>query len=356
MFFNAHKEGLIGYKKLTDADLGRGTSHQTHIGLYGDVLTYLQDQEVEQSAMFIYKDTCDIIDCYFDRIENPDGTFRSPKIRKGPNGSISVVTIIRDLVAEEKEYFDWFLIWFGLESGEIVFYLFNVQSANFEQLANLLNLSNKSNGRIISTDHLFENLIRYLENIVNINSTELISELEVVSQIGSNRNRRFKQFDIERANKIFKDIGRQGEVCVAQYLDKLKFENKITNFSWFNSESESGLPFDFTIQDLRQNIIHMDVKSTSFKFEQPMIFSNQEVEFITETPNYHIYRVYDLSEDIKHLKICADSKLYMPSLKASIDKFSSEIEVNKAKLQTIKLAIPPLMDKLTFSNEISLCI
>ena len=39
-FFELHDEKIIGYKALTDADLGRSiTSHQTHIGLFDDVLT-----------------------------------------------------------------------------------------------------------------------------------------------------------------------------------------------------------------------------------------------------------------------------------------------------------------------------
>lgn len=33
MFFKLHSEGKIGFKQLTDADLGLGKSHQTHIGL-----------------------------------------------------------------------------------------------------------------------------------------------------------------------------------------------------------------------------------------------------------------------------------------------------------------------------------
>ena len=42
MFFELNDEKRIGYKQLTDADLGRSLlSHQTHIGLFDDVLTYL---------------------------------------------------------------------------------------------------------------------------------------------------------------------------------------------------------------------------------------------------------------------------------------------------------------------------
>ena len=40
MFFKINAECHIGFKKLTAADLGIGTSHQTHIGLYEGVLNF----------------------------------------------------------------------------------------------------------------------------------------------------------------------------------------------------------------------------------------------------------------------------------------------------------------------------
>lgn len=46
MFFKINAECHIGFKKLTAADLGIGTSHQTHIGLYEGVLNFLPDVDV----------------------------------------------------------------------------------------------------------------------------------------------------------------------------------------------------------------------------------------------------------------------------------------------------------------------
>ena len=43
MFFELHEENRIGCKLLTDADLGiSSSSHQTHIGLSGQVLQFFQ--------------------------------------------------------------------------------------------------------------------------------------------------------------------------------------------------------------------------------------------------------------------------------------------------------------------------
>ena len=51
MFFKINAECHIGFKKLTAADLGIGTSHQTHIGLYEGVLNFLPDVDVVSTAM-----------------------------------------------------------------------------------------------------------------------------------------------------------------------------------------------------------------------------------------------------------------------------------------------------------------
>lgn len=132
MFFKLHDEHRIGYKKLTPADLGIGTSHQTHIGLYEDVLNYLPNTGIVKTAMLIYKDYCDIIDCFFDRIENPDGTFRSPKIRIGDTDSVA--RRIRHFAHSNNYAAEWYLVWFGLYSQELVFLLLDSSSADYEAL------------------------------------------------------------------------------------------------------------------------------------------------------------------------------------------------------------------------------
>lgn len=94
-FFFFDIEKRIGLKKLSSADLGtKGTSNQTHIGLYKDVFQFLGDNVVT-TAMLVYGDYCQMLDCYFDRIENPDGSHRSPKIRMGKKKEDSVASKIR---------------------------------------------------------------------------------------------------------------------------------------------------------------------------------------------------------------------------------------------------------------------
>ena len=58
MFFFFDIEKRIGLKKLSNADLGfGGTSRQTHIGLYGDVLKFLGNNVIT-TGMLIYGHSC----------------------------------------------------------------------------------------------------------------------------------------------------------------------------------------------------------------------------------------------------------------------------------------------------------
>lgn len=355
MFFRTHEEGQIGYKELTKPDLGDAPGNTTHIGLFGDILRFLPNRDYVDSSMFIYNNECSSLDFSFDRIQNQDGTYRSPKIRKGGKDVASVTTVIRDLYNQHDPSYRWFLIWFGLESEEVVFYLFHNHSADYACFEQYIDLSkDRCRGKIQRGDENFENIIHYLEDIVNRSNQSLIDELEVVSQVGQ-RLKKYRQFDINRANEIFKTTGLKGETLVAEYLEKLKFQHQITNYSWFNKSMESGLPYDFTIQQLNQNVVYVDVKSTSSSFEQPMIFSSQEIEFITQASCYSIFRVYNLSSEHDfYMRTCDNSKQLASIVNPMISNLGSELLQNKIILQTAKLAIPTLHECLQFGSEVTL--
>lgn len=352
MFFKAHPEGRIGYKRLSDADLGRSPlSHQTHIGLYDDILTFLPNQNYERPAKFIYNQVVENIDFNFDRIENPNGTFRSPKIKSGGRYSVTVVTVIREQARRNPTNLSWFLVWFGLESGEVVFYLFNDHSNDYQQVSQIIDLS--SSGRVENNRPEFARLITYLENLVNKTSEKIIEELEVESQLGTSK--KFKPFDLEKANQIFKATGRKGEELVNKYLESLKAQGRIFNFTWHNKSLEQGLPYDFTVQENNDQVIHLDVKSTSYKFEQPMIFSGQEIDFITTTPNYSIYRVYNLADEANaHLRICNNGKPFAAALIPHITGFRNNLQTLSVGLPSVKFAVAPTIGDLIFDAEINL--
>ncbi len=361
-FFKIHGENKIGYKCLTDADLGRSTkSHQTHIGLFDDVLTFLPDNAEIDDAILIYNNQCDIMLLSFDRIGRGNGEKNSPKSKMGGRDVISITSSIRNIVGLENSSLNWFLFWFGLESQQPVFFLFNNSSKTFTDITNIgVVLSNVVKGRITNFDNYFNALIVYLENIVNTAGGELIREMEIASQasqiIQLKNNKIFKPrfFDIEKANENFKKIGRKGEELINTHLGKYKQQNAIKSYSWSNERYESGLPYDFTVQENNDNIIYLDVKSTSFDFGQKIIFSGQELDFISNTDNnYRIYRVFNLNSQKPLLKVCDNSKECIGYINHEAKKFEQSLLNLNSELEALKIALNPSLN-LLFGNTMQL--
>ena len=259
-FFFFNDEKRIGFKKLTLPDLGISeTSHQSHIGLYEGVLEFLDDSDVVRSAMLIYENYCNVLDCSFDRIENPDGTFRSPKIRIGQDPNNSVVSKIRELAKANPDE-DWYLAWMGLESKELVFWLIKNNTKDYMIAREFFP---KDNMVLQEDSPTFNAAKDYLLKRINFLSINIQKDIEVSSLIGDWKNK-YREKDLENAERQYKQIGREGELLIAQYLEKEKVAKRITSFEWKNKSSESGLPFDFIIN----NTLFVDVKTTRFDFEQ----------------------------------------------------------------------------------------
>lgn len=338
-YFFFDKERKLGYKKLTKSDLGLSGSHQTHIGLFKDVLKFLENRDVVKSAMLIYDNYCKILDCNFDRIQNPDGTFRSAKIKVGQDPNNSVVTKIREF-AKESPTSDWYLLWSGLESDELAFWLIKENSSDYNIVSKILPWVNHVYS---DQDACYSKAIEVFTQKVNEVSTDVKKEIETASQIGDPKNR-YKKVDIERAEKIFKEIGKKGEILVAEYLSRQKAEGKISSFVWENQSGESGAPFDFIINDNS----YVDVKSTNYDFEQYLYFSDIEVDFASkQSDNYSVYRVYNMNDSEAYMKVCSQGNQYLTSIDEHIAKFVNEVKTQEAMLKTLKLGILP---KVCFSN------
>ena len=74
MSFELHSEKKIGYKRLSDADLGQSeASRQTHIGLSQSVFAYLPDKCEQDDCMLLYEDSVVHLPFYFDRILRQNG-------------------------------------------------------------------------------------------------------------------------------------------------------------------------------------------------------------------------------------------------------------------------------------------
>ncbi len=357
MFFEIHDEGRIGYKHLTDADLGRSPrSHQTHIGLFDDVLTYLPHNKEIDDALLIYENRCDTMTVKFDRILRENGDYNSPKISTGGTGVVSIVSTVREISKNNPDIKDWYLFWFGLKSEQPVFFLFNDQSDTFQQITSMgISLQPGVKNRITNTDTYFTPLMSYLERIVNDNGKEIIRDVETTVTLGfSPRARRYRPYDIKRAEKIFEKLGRSGEELIDSYLSTKMTNGEIENFTWFNRDGESGLPYDFSIQEAG-DITYIDVKTTSSTFNQPIVFSLQELSFIANTPNkYCVYRIYNCNDAIKKLKICGNYQSYALKILESILQLDKNISPMGAKLQTLKIVSNLTYEDFILGEDIDL--
>lgn len=357
MFFELHNEQRIGYKEMTNPDLGRkSTSHQTHIGLFDDVLTFLPNNIEINDCMMIYNKSVEFLSLNFDRIENPDGSFRSPKIRAGGRDVVSIVTFIRDKVKDFSIDTKWYLFWFGLKSEQPVFFLFNNRSNTYSEILKLgVALPHGVKGRITSTDSRYFALLKYLENVVNNTGLELVQELEVVAQTNEpTLTKKYREYDIKKAKELFAKIGKEGEVLIDRYFEEQKRKGLIANYKWLNEEKECGLPYDFYFETLAGEIIYLDVKTTNYAFSQKMVFSNQEIGFATSNSNkYCIYRVFFNKNGERCLKICTNTKDLFILIQEKTNNYQKEL-INLASIESIKMAILPIHNLLSFGQSIIL--
>lgn len=142
-----HRDAVIGIKKLSLADLGISEeSNQTHIGLFENTLICIDDLHLIDFCYLVTEKEKRKFLCLLDYIENPDGTFRSPKIRKGNSEELkfkgqelnSVVREIRKIVSEANSKSDWYLLWFATDNQHLVFTLFQYRSELFDLLSSKL--------------------------------------------------------------------------------------------------------------------------------------------------------------------------------------------------------------------------
>lgn len=356
MFFELHNEKIIGYKQLTNADLGRSkTSNQTHIGLFGDVFTYLPNRSEINDSMLIYNSNVEFLPLNFDRIENPDGTYRSPKIRKGERNEVSVVTFIRDRAKECDESLKWYLFWFGLKGGQPVFFLFNEKADTYKEITMLgIELKPNVKNRITEQNKQFTDLLLYLEKLVNVTGEKIVEDLEVIAQTTVTVPENYREYDMNKAREIFAKIGKEGEFLIDHYFSELKKSGEIVNYKWLNEEREKGLPYDFYYETNSGDIIYLDVKTTNYKFAQKMIFSSQEIKFVTSTDSkYHIFRVYINENGERCVRICTNAKGLFMYVHCRTMDYESALK-DAAAIETVKLAILPTQEELKFGQQIVL--
>lgn len=357
--------GQIGIKRLTDPDLGVITSHQTHIGLYEGTLSHLPYERKAYNSQLIYNSTSYEGLLFLKFINNN----RSPAINLGsiieqrdlPNNVVSVGKKVRE-IADTNRNLSWYLIWFALDNDEIITILLNQNSTEIIELNSLgIDLAQLSNrGLKIGTENSnYNRLAQFLNNITTTVNLEYIDELETATQTGNEKVSKRKiprPQDLERANKIFKAIGEEGERLLFQYLESEKRQSNIRDFKWLNQSREMYEPYDFEIIQNNGDTIFSDAKATNKNFEdfRPIYLSSNELSFINDNKeNYLIHRLYSIGEEPK-MRVCDNihtvSDIFIPDY----NTFKNSLNAERLSIQGVKLAVPTNLDMLNFENEILL--
>ena len=365
MIHTIHRNAVIGVKRLSSADLGIGnTSNQTHIGLFESSLVFLQDVHSTVNSQLIHNNSVYDLLSLLDFIENPDGSFRSPKIRKGTREELevidslkinSVVRQIRDISAMHPNR-DWYLLWLGLESTELVFLLFDNHSSEYQEIARIVGELGLRK-QIDKTSNKFQQLINFLNTKIEDANLEYYEELEIAVQFGqAQTTKRYfpRAMDFSKAYELSQKTGVVGEELLSQYFEKQKKASLIKDFTWVNQSKETGLPYDFEITNLDNSKIYSDAKSTTYQFDLPIILSSGELTFINQIKdNYHIHRLYSINSEPK-LRICEDihkiSEIFLPKYEV----MARSLEKDSLSVRGTKLSVPPGHIKLKFGEEIYL--
>lgn len=345
MIFEIHNEGKIAYKRLSDADLKRSeTSHQTHIGLSNDILTYMPDEKRAYTAMLIYEDYCDVLRCEIAKILRASGRKDATNIKTGGRNEDNVVGKIRSF-AKEMPRSDFYLVWFGLDSLMPVFWLIREGSNDFNLLDNYCGFSLLKDRKIeiVKTGSLnFHQLLNTAQKKIEKVTLNLQKELEFAVEIEKDTPQ-FKDADVKKVRSYINELGKAGENLINEFLDLLKHKKIIEDYEWANKSGEQGKPFDFFIQQNNGNQQWIDVKTTEHEFEQSIIVSKNEVRFITEKKKieYAVFRVYSKKETEAKLKVCTDCLDYMKKLYRDIDYMANSMSDYGAAMVNYKIAVEP---------------
>ena len=342
MLFEIHEEQKIAFKRLSNADLKRSDrSHQTHIGLSVDSLTFMADNKTEYSAMLIFKDYCDILSCEIAKIQRANGNLDAPKISMGSNPN-NVVNRIRDF-ARNSPNSDFYLLWFGLDSLTPVFWLLEENSYDYKLLNEYCSFATLRDRKIVILNQdssIFPKVLEFIQSRIENVTLKLQKDLELSVET-ENNNPKFKDADVRKARMYINELGKQGEALVDEYLGKQKSKNMVSDYEWMNKSSEQGKPYDFYIKYANGLEQWVDVKTTEHEFEQAVIVSKNEIKFITEktADQYAIYS--SLKELQAILKICSQCLKYFKKLYRDIDYMTKSMSDYNAAMINYKIAFEP---------------
>lgn len=155
MRLNLNSERRISAKRLNDSDLNRkGTTHQTHIGLCDDSLTF-RDQANSRgrrrkkfSALLFYNDRLYVEPCEIKKITRKSGKRECTKVSMGNRNGDNLVKKIREITSQSDK--DFYMMWFATDKKVPVFMLLEDDSENFNKFNDVCDFRNLPNGRPVT--------------------------------------------------------------------------------------------------------------------------------------------------------------------------------------------------------------
>jgi hypothetical protein len=96
--------------------------------------------------------------------------------------------------------------------------------------------------------------------------------------------------------------GRWGELVVYRYLQELHGSEAV---SWMNEHEESGRPYDIIVNDGKESLRYIEVKSTNRPDHRRVLhISPEEIVFaLSHRPQYDLYRVVH-SQEMAEMILC----------------------------------------------------
>lgn len=348
--FTVHRENAIGIKKLTNADLGIGKSHQTHIGLFNEVLTFLPDHYFAEKGLLIHDINYEFVEVYFDRITNPDGTTRSPKFRLGIDPA-SLTARIREK-AKLSQHANWFLIWFAVESNRVVSILLNEQDVLAYDLKELGVSLDKT--VILSHSPLNTKVTNLLQMYIYEVVKDTVNAIEHKLWLRELLTR--NEYYFVEILRLFSRISKVNQI--ATECMKAFFQRKIANNQISSFEIQ---PYDDSLFCSRFCTIFKGeskktvlLKVTESKSSLPLIINMNDIcQGVSPSHrNWGIIWIFDIDERGCSIQICSSIKSLITKNCALFASDTKLFNYSNFSIYSIQIAINPSVIKSEFSKTL----
>ena len=367
---------LISLKKINESEKGNDTSHQTHIGLFeGSLKEYSQPRRLHSQVLYNDK-TYDCLSFIKPIIpSDKSAKKRSPAIREGNKNDDfvfngielkSAYKVITEIIHATDPKKNWYILWFEVDTEEIIYLLFNEDSHLKKELENTIaepvnpKKSKTPWSRKIHSSEgaTYTNIVELLSKkleLANLSYIEYIQDLledEIYEpQVNGKVTRKE---DVQKNWERIRKTGRKGEEFINGEFEMLKEHGEIEDFTWMNKYSESGQPFDFKLL-IDNEFVFIDVKASVNNFEnQKFYISRNELAFISdkEDGEYKVVSVSDIDGE-KSVRTSVKLPTIMKNieLNSDINSFSEKISKYNMKLEGLgKLKIRLNTDSVNFEK------